>query len=146
MPIPIAVLSRRRALRRAPALLGCVGILALVGACRYDAVEPSPRLVLEGVVRRADTGAPLPGARVGLVHFPDRGGVVSPEIAAETTADERGRYALAYPAAEGVCEELRLHATVDSWQNPNISSEPSRDLECTSAAQRVDLRLVFSGF
>ncbi|MET0398771.1 MAG: hypothetical protein ABW277_18415 [Longimicrobiaceae bacterium] len=146
MPVPTAVLSLRRALRQGPALLGCVVLLASLGACRSDAVEPLPRLALEGVVRRADTGVPLPGARVALVAFAERDGGVSLEIAAETTADERGRYALTYPAAEGVCEELRLQATVGSWQNPNIASEPSRELECTSAAQRVDVRLVFSGF
>lgn len=129
-----------------PGLLRCMVLLALLAGCRHGAVEPSPRLALEGVVRRADTGAPLPGARVGLIHFPDRGGVVSPEVAAEATADARGRYSHTYPAAEGVCEELRLHATMDNWHNAGYSSEPTRDLECTSATQRVDVRLTFEPF
>lgn len=68
------------------------------------------------------------------------------KVVAEVVADAGGRYTLTYPAAEGECRELKVEATLDHWQNPNLSSETSRDPECHSGVQRVDVRLVVSGF
>lgn len=124
------------------------GALILAGGCDSPAdVEPTPRLALMGTVVRADTRAPQPGARVALIRYATVAGALSREVAAEVVADAGGRYTLSHTVAEeGECEELRVEATVDSWQNPNVSSETSRDLECHSGVQQVDVRLVFSGF
>lgn len=122
-----------------------VFLLLLLGGCR-SAVEPAPHLSLKGTVVRADTGAPLPGARVGLLRSVDRGDWRDHVVAAEATADAQGRFSLSYPAAEGECASLALHATMDTWQNAGYSSEPARDLKCTSAVQRIDVRLTFEPF
>lgn len=144
LPRP-AVTSPLRALRRAPGLLASLFLAASLVACD-SGVEPEPRLALMGTVLRSDTGARVPGARVALFRHSAQDAVPGMELVAEATADAQGRYTLSYPAEERECERLTLHATIDSWQNPNISSETSPDLECTSGMQRVDLRLVFSGF
>lgn len=125
----------------------CLLLAASLGGCDLPlGAERTPRLALMGTVLRVDTGAPLPGARVGLLRYVDRGGYRDLEVAAEATADAQGRYTLSYPAAESECESLSLQATVDDWQNPNVSSEPEPDRKCTSGVQRVDVRLTFSAF
>lgn len=144
-PFRLAAGSPLPSLRRAPGLLASVFLAASLVACD-SGVEPTPRLALMGTVVRSDTGARVPGAKVALFRHSAQDAIPGMEIAAEATADAQGRYTLSYPAEEFECEALTLHATNDSWQNPNISSETSPDLECHSGMQRVDLRLVFSGF
>lgn len=126
-------------------VLPLLGILLIGGGCDSPS-EAAPRLALMGTVVRSDTGTPAAGARVALVRYGPQDGVPGREIVAEAAADAGGRYTLSHPAEEGECDELRVEATLDSWQNPNVSSEPSRDLACHSGVQRVDLRLVFSAF
>jgi hypothetical protein len=125
--------------------LSLLGVLILVGGCDSPS-EAAPRLALMGTVVRTDTNAPAAGARVALVRYGPQDGVLGREIVAEVTADAGGRYTLSHPAADGECDGLVLQATVDDWRNPNVSSETSRELECHSGVQRVDLRLVFSAF
>ena len=125
--------------------LSLLGILTIGGGCDSPS-ESSPRLALVGTVVRSDTRAPAAGARVALARYGPLDRVPGREIVAQVVADAGGRYSLSYPASEGECDELVVEATLDSWQNPNISSETSRDLECHSGVQRVDLRLTFSGF
>lgn len=120
------------------------GLLLLAGGCDSPS-EATPRLALLGTVVRTDTGAPAAGAKVALVRYGPQDGVPGAEVVAEVVADAGGRYTLSYPVEEGECDGLTLRATLDSWQNPNISSETSRALGCHSGVQRVDLRLVFSG-
>ncbi|HEX8274206.1 MAG TPA: hypothetical protein VF615_16320 [Longimicrobiaceae bacterium] len=122
-----------------------LGILLLAGGCDSPS-EATPRLALTGTVVRTDTNAPAAGAKVALVRYGPQDGVPGREIVAEVVADAGGRYTLSHPAAEGECDGLVLQATVDDWRNPNVSSETSRELECHSGVQRVDLRLVFSAF
>lgn len=125
--------------------LPLLGILLIGGGCDSPS-EAEPRLALMGSVVRSDTGAPAAGARVALVRYGPQDGVPGREIVAEVVADAGGRYTLSYPVAEGECDELLVEATLDSWQNPNVSSEASRDLACHSGVQQVNLRLVFSAF
>ena len=127
------------------AAFSLLGLLILAGGCDSPS-EAAPRLALLGTVVRSDTGAPAAGARVALVRYGPQDVVPGREIVAEVVADAGGRYTLSHPVAEGECDELLVEATLDSWQNPNVSSQTSRDLECHSGVQRVNLRLVFSGF
>lgn len=138
MPIPAAA-SKLSA-------LPLLGFLILVGGCDSSPSEATPRLALMGTVVRTDTNVPAAGAKVALVRYGPQDGVPGAEIVAEAVADAGGRYILSHPAGEGECDALVLRATLDSWQNPNISSETSRELECHSGVQRVDLRLLFSAF
>ncbi len=137
---------RPRALRRSAGVLGCLLLAPSLGGCDSPA-GATPRLALLGTVVRSDTRAPQPGARVALVRYVERsGGGRDRELVAEVVADAGGRYTLSYPVAEGECEELSVQATLNDWQNPNVSSETSPDLKCTAAVQRVDVVLTFSGF
>jgi hypothetical protein len=125
--------------------LPLLGILLIGGGCDSPS-EATPRLALLGTVVRSDTGAPAAGARVALVRYGPQDGVPGREVVAEVVADAGGRYTLSYPASKGECDALMVQATLDSWQNPNISSEASRELGCHSGVQQVNLRLLFSGF
>ncbi|MEW5931100.1 MAG: hypothetical protein AB1941_26850 [Gemmatimonadota bacterium] len=125
--------------------LSLLGILLIAGGCDSPS-EATPRLALLGTVVRSDTGAPAAGARVALVRYGPQDVVPGREIVAEVVADAGGRYTLSYPVAKGECDDLLVEATLDSWQNSNVYSETSRDLECHSGVQRVDLRLTASGF
>ena len=118
---------------------------ALTAGCGSDPVdaEPSPRLELQGVVRRADDGRPIPGALVGLRSNQGHTGLA---VVAETTTDAQGRYALAYAAAPGECPRLMAAATLESWHTARYTAVPSRSVRCTSAAQRIDVRLIFEAF
>jgi hypothetical protein len=124
-------------------VLSLLSVLLLASGCDSP-TESSPRLALLGSVVRSDTGAPAAGAKVALVRYGPQDRVPGREIVAEVVADAGGRYTLSHPVAAGECDGLQVEATLDSWQNPNVSSEPSRDLECHSGVQLVDLRLTFS--
>ena len=117
----------------------------LAAGCGSDLVEaePSPRLELQGIVRRADDGRPIPGAMVGLRATEPGNGLA---VVAETTTDAQGRYALSYAAAPGECPGLMAAATLESWHTARYTAVPSRPVRCTSAEQRIDVRLVFEPF
>jgi RNA polymerase sigma factor (sigma-70 family) len=67
-------------------------------------VVAEPARILEGVVTRAGTGEPVPGARVSTVEFPQRAG--GPTVYATAVTDAKGGYRLKAP----LVERYSLHA------------------------------------
>ena len=98
-------------------------------------------LTVQGTVRAANDGVPIPGARVALVrqgeHYPHSTDVV---------ADSQGRYSLSSAISRSECGTLRVSAAVQSWSNPNATPLPTRSLRCTSRVQKIDVQIRFEPF